>query len=75
MAQNGNGKLRAKVKWFDSGKGYGFLAPEAGGKDVFVHFTGIDADGYRQLEQDQIVEYEVEQSPKGPKAVNVRVVG
>jgi CspA family cold shock protein len=77
MAQNGNGKTRqrAKVKWFDSAKGFGFLAPYGGGKDIFVHFTGIEMDGYKTLEQDQIVDYDTEPSPKGPKAVNVRVVG
>ena len=75
MAQNGNGKIQGKVKWFNGGKGYGFITPNSGGKDVFVHFTGIDAEGYKELQQDQIVEFEIEQSDRGPKAVNVRVVG
>jgi len=61
------------VKWFNSGKGYGFIARE-GGPDVFVHFTAIQADGFRTLEQGQQVEFAIEQGEKGPQAVNVTIV-
>jgi cold shock protein len=61
------------VKWFNSGKGYGFIARE-GGPDVFVHFTAIQADGFRTLEQGQQVEFAIEQGEKGPQAVNVTLV-
>jgi CspA family cold shock protein len=60
------------VKWFNSGKGYGFIARE-GGPDVFVHFTAIQADGFRTLEQGQQVEFAIEQGEKGPQAVNVTI--
>ena len=61
------------VKWFNSGKGYGFIARD-GGPDVFVHFTAIQADGFRTLEQGQKVEFAIEQGQKGPQAVNVTIV-
>jgi CspA family cold shock protein len=62
------------VKWFNNEKGYGFIAVD-GGQDVFVHFTAIQADGYRTLDEGQRVEFEVAQGPKGPQADAVRVVG
>jgi CspA family cold shock protein len=62
------------VKWFNSGKGYGFISREEG-DDVFVHFSAIQSDGFRTLEEGATVEFEVEQSPKGPHAVNVVQVG
>lgn len=62
------------VKWFNSEKGYGFIAQEDGGPDVFVHFSAIQADGYRSLEDNQRVEYEVTQGPKGIQADRVRIV-
>ncbi len=58
------------VKWFNSGKGYGFLSPE-NGADVFVHFSAISGDGYRSLTEGQKVEFSVEKGPKGLQAVNV----
>ncbi len=61
------------VKWFNSGKGYGFIARE-GGPDVFVHFTAIQADGFRTLEEGQKVEFTIEQGQKGPQASNVILV-
>ena len=61
------------VKWFNNEKGYGFIAVD-GGDDVFVHYTAIDGDGYRSLEEDQRVEFEIAQSAKGPQAEAVRVV-
>lgn len=58
------------VKWFNAAKGYGFIARE-GGKDVFVHFSAIQGDGYRSLNEGEQVEFSIEDSPKGPQAVNV----
>lgn len=60
------------VKWFNQEKGFGFITPDAGGPDVFVHYSGIRASGFRSLEEHQRVQYEVEQGQKGPQAVNVR---
>lgn len=60
------------VKWFNASKGFGFIAPEDGGKDVFVHFSAIASDGFRTLNEGQSVTYEVEDGPKGPQAVNVQ---
>ena len=59
------------VKWFNSEKGYGFISQE-GGTDVFVHFSAIAGSGYRNLEENQKVEFDVTQGPKGPQASNVR---
>ncbi len=61
---------RGKVKWFNNQKGYGFITPE-GGKDVFVHHTAIQGEGYRTLEEGQEVEFEIKSGPKGDQAVNV----
>ena len=65
-------KERGTVKWFNASKGYGFVTPESGAKDVFVHFSAIMTDGYKSLNEGQSVEFEVTQGPKGPQAVNVR---
>jgi CspA family cold shock protein len=62
------------VKWFNAEKGFGFISPDGGGPDVFVHFTAIQSDGYRSLEDNQRVEFEVTQGAKGPQAANVRPV-
>src|SRR5919202_2869265 len=61
------------VKWFNSEKGYGFISQE-GGPDVFVHYSAIQGEGYRNLEEGQTVEFEVTQGQKGPQAENVRPV-
>ena len=61
------------VKWFNAEKGFGFIAPNEGGPDVFVHYSAIDASGFRSLDEDQQVSYEVTQGPKGPQASNVQV--
>ena len=61
---------RGKVKWFNNQKGYGFITPE-NGKDVFVHHSVIQGEGYKSLEEGQEVEFEIEQGPKGAQAVNV----
>ena len=62
------------VKWFNESKGFGFITPEDGGEDLFVHFSGILADGFRTLAEGQKVEFEVEQGQKGPQAQSVRPV-
>ena len=60
------------VTWFNSDKGFGFIAPEDGSADVFAHFSAIQGTGRRDLEENQRVEYETEQTPKGLQAVNIR---
>jgi CspA family cold shock protein len=60
------------VKWFNAEKGYGFIAPEDGSADVFAHFSAIQSTGYRSLEENQRVEFDVTQGPKGPQAENIR---
>lgn len=62
---------KGTVKWFNDSKGYGFITPEDGSKDVFVHHSAIQAEGFKSLSEGQEVTYEVEQGPKGPNAVNV----
>lgn len=65
------------VKWFNSEKGYGFIAGDEGGDDVFVHYSAIKADGYRSLKEGQKVSYETETDPKNPnklRAINVRAL-
>lgn len=62
---------KGKVKWFNSKKGYGFISPEDGSADIFVHFSAIQGDGYKSLDEGQEVEFEVAQGPKGDHAVNV----
>jgi len=62
------------VKWFNNEKGYGFIAVD-GGQDVFVHYSAIQGDGYKSLDENQRVEFEVVQGPKGPQADAVHIVG
>ncbi|MDQ6525374.1 cold-shock protein [Nocardioides albidus] len=62
------------VKWFNSEKGFGFIAPADGTPDVFVHFSAIQGNGYKSLDENQQVEFDVTQGPKGPQAENVRAV-
>jgi len=61
-----------KVKWFDERKGYGFITPDDGGADLFVHHSNIEANGFRSLKEGQDVEYEMGEGQKGPQATNVR---
>lgn len=63
---------RGKVKWFDERKGFGFITPDDGGPDLFVHHTNIVGQGFRSLDEGQEVEFEIGQGRKGPQATNVR---
>jgi len=66
--------LKGTVKWFNAKKGYGFITQEDG-NDIFVHFSGIEMPGFKSLNENDKVEFEVQQGPKGPQAVNVKVIG
>jgi CspA family cold shock protein len=74
----GHGKetsmVQGTVKWFNAEKGYGFITPDGGGNDVFAHFSAITMSGYRSLDENQRVEFEITQGPKGPQAENIRPV-
>ncbi len=60
-----------KVKWFNESKGYGFIEPDGGGRDVFVHYSAIQGEGYKTLSEGQQVEFDITQGEKGPQAANV----
>lgn len=60
-----------KVKWFNESKGYGFIEPDGGGRDIFVHYSAIQGEGYKTLSEGQTVDFEVTQGEKGPQAANV----
>ncbi len=64
-------KLNGQVKWFNEGKGFGFITPADGSKDVFVHFSAINSDGFKTLAEGQNVEFTIQDSPRGPSAANV----
>jgi len=63
---------RGTVKWFNDSKGYGFITPDDGGKDLFVHHSAIQGESFKSLKEGQAVEYDSERGQKGPQAVNVR---
>lgn len=67
-------RVKGKVKWFNEDKGYGFIARDDGGDDVFLHFSALKQSGFKTIDEDAEVEFDVEQGPKGPKAVNVEQV-
>jgi CspA family cold shock protein len=64
--------VKGRVKWFSDQKGYGFITPDDGSKDVFVHHTTIQGDGFKTLREDEQVEFNVEKGPKGPQATDVK---
>ncbi|HEX4940358.1 MAG TPA: cold shock domain-containing protein CspD [Candidatus Kapabacteria bacterium] len=64
-----------KVKWFNNAKGYGFIRPDTGGEDLFVHYSYICMDGYRSLKAGQQVTYDVREAPKGLHAMNINMIG
>jgi cold shock protein len=66
--------MKGTVKWFNDSKGFGFIAPDDGSRDVFVHHTAIGSEGFRSLSEGDRVEFETEQGTKGPQAKNVRKV-
>jgi len=64
-------KIKGQVKWFNESKGFGFITPDDGSKDVFVHFSAIQGSGFKTLTEGQNVEFEIQDGQKGPSAVNV----
>ncbi|ASX25632.1 transcription antiterminator/RNA stability regulator CspE [Candidatus Williamhamiltonella defendens] len=67
-------KQKGSVKWFNESKGFGFITPTDGSKDVFVHFSAIDSSGFKTLGEGQMVEFSIENGAKGPSAANVAVI-
>ncbi len=67
--------MQGTVKWFNDTKGFGFVAPEDGSADVFVHYSAIEGGGFKSLAEGAVVEFEITVEGKGPKASNVRIVG
>ncbi|HUW23693.1 Cold shock-like protein CspE [subsurface metagenome] len=64
--------MKGKVKWFNESKGYGFIEKEDGSGDVFVHFSSIQSEGFKTLHEGEVVEFDIVDSDKGPKATNIR---
>ncbi|WRH68450.1 MAG: cold-shock protein [Planktothrix sp. GU0601_MAG3] len=67
-------KMKGQVKWFNDSKGFGFITPVDGTKDIFVHHSAIQSGGFKTLAEGQAVEFDIEQGQKGPSAVNVTIV-
>lgn len=63
------------VRWFNGGKGYGFIAPNDGGDDLYAHYSAIETQGYKILAEGQKVEFTIQVGPKGPQAANIRALG
>ena len=74
LEQKDENMAQGAVKWFNAEKGYGFIAQDGGGADVFVHYSAIDTQGYRSLDEGQRVEFEITQGPKGPQAEKVHAL-
>jgi CspA family cold shock protein len=70
----GDNVATGTVKWFNADKGFGFITPDGGGSDVFAHFSAISSSGYRSLEENQRVSFEITQGPKGPQAVEIKTL-
>ncbi len=68
------GRVKGQVKWFNESKGFGFITPADGSKDVFVHFSAIQGNGFKTLAEGQSVEFEIQDGQKGPAAVNVQAI-
>lgn len=66
---------RGVVRWFSESRGYGFIAPQRGGDDVFAHYSAIEMDGFRTLREGQVVEFQLQEGPKGREAACIRAVG
>lgn len=71
----GDSMATGTVKWFNNAKGYGFVVPESGGADIFVHYSSIQMDGYRTLRAGQPITFEIKEGPKGLHAVDIRILG
>jgi cold shock protein len=75
MANQSQGQTQTgTVKWFNDSKGFGFIAQDNGGKDLFAHFSEIQSNGFKSLSENQRVEFEVKEGPKGLQAANIRIV-